>query len=106
MVKARNPGRRATLGDWSRVVIPVFLLAGRVVAAWQLGYFDLKKPEALHEAAQRAQGIRWLAPAFVVVYAALAAMAAPVSPLAFGAGAVFGFVEGSILVWVASMIGS
>jgi len=29
-----------------------------------------------------------------------------VSPLAYGAGAVFGVVEGSILVWTASMIGS
>jgi len=94
------------MGDWARVAFPVVILAGLVVAAWQLGYFDLKKPDALHEAARRASGIPWLAPTFVVVYATMAALAAPVSPLAYGAGAVFGFVEGSILVWVASMLGS
>jgi uncharacterized membrane protein YdjX (TVP38/TMEM64 family) len=98
--------RRATWRDWVRLAIPVLLLAGLVVAGWQLGYFDLKEPGALHDAAARASRIPWLAPMFVAVYAMLAALAAPVSPLAYGAGAVFGVVEGSILVWTASMIGS
>jgi len=105
-VESRSRRRRPTTGDWARVALPVVIIVGLVVAAWQLGYFDLKKPDALHEAAQRASGIPWLAPTFVAVYATLAALAAPVSPLAYGAGAVFGFVEGSILVWVASMLGS
>jgi uncharacterized membrane protein YdjX (TVP38/TMEM64 family) len=98
--------QRATWSDWVRVAIPVVLLAGLIIAGWQLGYFDLKEEDALHEAATRASGIPWLAPLFVVVYATLAALAAPVSPLAYGAGAVFGVVEGSILVWTSSMIGS
>jgi uncharacterized membrane protein YdjX (TVP38/TMEM64 family) len=98
--------RRATWRDWARISIPVVLLAGLVVAGWQLGYFDLKERDALHRAATRAGGTPWLAPMFVVVYSALAALAAPVSPLAYGAGAVFGVVEGSMLVWIASMIGS
>ncbi len=105
-VKPWSRRRRPTTGDWARVAFPVVILAALVAAAWQLGYFDLKKPDALHEAAQRASGIPWLAPTFVVVYAAMAALAAPVSPLAYGAGAVFGFVEGSVLVWIASMLGS
>jgi uncharacterized membrane protein YdjX (TVP38/TMEM64 family) len=98
--------RRATWRDWVRIAIPVVLLAGLVIAGWQLGYFDLKERDALPEAAARASGIPWLAPVFVAVYSALAALAAPVSPLAYGAGAVFGVVEGSILVWTASMMGS
>jgi uncharacterized membrane protein YdjX (TVP38/TMEM64 family) len=97
--------RRATKADWARVVIPIFILAGLVVAAWQFGYFDLEKPDALHQAAHRVRGTPWLPLAFAAVYATLATLAAPVSPLAYGAGAVFGVVEGSILVWVASMIG-
>jgi len=106
-VSALPPRRqRATWRDWVRLAIPVVLLAGLVVAGWQLGYFDLTEHDALHEAATRASGIPWLAPMFVAVYAGLAALAAPVSPLAYGAGAVFGVVEGSILVWTASMIGS
>lgn len=102
--KSRRP--RATWKDWVRIAIPVVLLAGLVIAGWQLGYFDLKKPDALHDAARRARGIPWLAPMLIAVYASLAALAAPVSPLAYGAGAVFGVVEGSIIVWTASMIGS
>jgi uncharacterized membrane protein YdjX (TVP38/TMEM64 family) len=103
---APSQRRRATWSDWVRISIPVVLLAGLVVAGWRLGYFDLKERDALHEAATRAGGTPWLAPMFVLVYSTLAALAAPVSPLAYGAGAVFGVVEGSILVWTASMIGS
>jgi uncharacterized membrane protein YdjX (TVP38/TMEM64 family) len=98
--------RRATWGDWVRIAIPVILLAVLVVAGWQLGYFDLEEPDALHEAASRAGGVAWLVPMFIALYAALAALAAPVSPLAYGAGAVFGVIEGSVLVWTSSMIGS
>lgn len=82
------------------------LLVGFVVAGWRLGYFDLAEPDALHETATRVRGTPWLAPLFVGVYAALAALASPVTPLAYGAGAVFGVVEGSIVVWTGSMIGS
>ena len=89
---ARTRSRRqpARWSDWARVAIPIVLLGGLVVAGWQLGYFDLTEPDALHEAARRYRGIPWLAPMFVCVYALLAALASPVSPLAYGAGAVFG----------------
>ncbi len=105
---SRRRSRRAPArwSDWLRVAIPVALLVGFVIAGWQLGYFDLNEPDALHDAARRVRGIPWLAPMFVCVYAGLAALAAPVSPLAYGAGAIFGLVEGSVVVWTASMIGS
>lgn len=76
-----------------------------MLAAWKLGYFDLKKPDKLNEAADRVRGTPWLRTIFVAVYAALATVAAPVSPLAYGAGAVFGVAQGSILVWIASIAG-
>jgi uncharacterized membrane protein YdjX (TVP38/TMEM64 family) len=77
-----------------------------VVIAWRHGYFDLKNPEKLDAAAQRVQDIAWLSPIFIAVYAGLAAFAAPVSPLAYGAGAVFGLVRGTLLVMTASLIGA
>lgn len=92
--------------DWLRVGLPVVALAIFVVIAWRHGYFDLKNPQKLGAAAQRAQEIPWLAPIFVVVYAALATLAAPVSPLAYGAGAMFGAVRGSLLVMLASVLGA
>src|SRR5204862_1326724 len=45
----------------------------------------------------------WLVVTFIVVYAAIAALSLPVHPLAYGAGALFGFVRGAIFIWVASM---
>jgi uncharacterized membrane protein YdjX (TVP38/TMEM64 family) len=89
-----------------RIALPVLTLAGFVVLAWRLGYFDLKTPEKLGAAAERVQDVPWLGPIFVAVYAAFAMLAAPVSPLAYGAGALFGVVKGTVYVWLASLIGA
>lgn len=110
--KQKRPERRsarrrpATLGDWLRIIVPTVLLVSLVVVGWQLGYFDLREPQKLEHTAARVRHIPWFVPAFILGYAALAALASPVSPLAYGAGAVFGIVEGSILVWISSMIGA
>jgi len=42
----------------------------------------------------------------VLSYAALATLAAPVSPLAYAAGALFGVARGSLYVWLGSMVGA
>jgi phospholipase D1/2 len=92
--------------DWLRLVAPTLLLAALVVVAWRLGYFKLKNPQQLTSAADRVQALPWLSPLFVLVYATAAAFATPVSPLAYGAGAVFGIMRGSVFVWGASLIGA
>ena len=92
--------------DWVRLALPVIAVAIFVVVAWRHGYFDLKNPEKLDAAAQRVQDIPWLSPIFIAVYAGLAMFAAPVSPLAYGAGAVFGVVRGTMLVMIASLLGA
>ena len=92
--------------DWLRVALPVIAVAIFIVVAWRHGYFDLKNPQKLDAAAQRVQDIPWLGPLFVAVYAGLATFAAPVSPLAYGAGAVFGVVRGTLFVMIASLIGA
>lgn len=91
--------------DWARFIVPVVLIAAFIVVAWRAGYFNLKNPQKLNEAADRAQDIPWLGPVFALAYATVAAFAAPVSPLAYGAGAVFGVVQGCIWVMVGSLIG-
>jgi len=91
--------------DWLRVAIPIAVTLTLVIAAWRLGYFHLKNQQALNAAAERADDVPWLGPIFVAVYSGVAALAAPVSPLAYGAGAVFGLVRGSIYVWIGSMLG-
>jgi uncharacterized membrane protein YdjX (TVP38/TMEM64 family) len=92
--------------DWARLIVPVLLIAAFIVTAWKLGYFNLKDPRKLNAAADKAQDVPWLGPLFAVAYAVVAAFAAPVSPLAYGAGALFGVVEGSVWVWVGSMLGA
>lgn len=98
--------RPATLGDWLRIIVPTCFVAAFIVVAWRLGYFNLKDPSKLNAAADRVHDAPWLGPIFIAVYAAIAAMAAPVSPLAYAAGAVFGAIKGGLYVWIASLIGS
>jgi len=86
--------------------MPIVAVVIFVILAWRHGYFDLKNPQKLDAAAQRVQDIPWLGPIFIAVYAGLAAFAAPVSPLAYGAGAVFGVVRGTIFVLIASLLGA
>ncbi|HEX7020304.1 MAG TPA: VTT domain-containing protein [Gemmatimonadaceae bacterium] len=88
------------------MVLPVAIIAAFIIVAWRFGYFDLKHPQKLASAADRAQGVPWLGPIFVAIYAVMATLAVPVSPLAYAAGAVFGFGKGSLFVWIASMIGA
>jgi len=94
------------LTDWLRMALPVVVVAGFIVLAWRFGYFSLKTPAQLDAATDRVEGARWLAPIFVLSYAALATLAAPVSPLAYGAGALFGVVRGSLYVWLGSIVGA
>jgi len=100
------PHPPATLADWLRIIIPTCFVAVFIVVAWRLGYFSLRDPTKLNAAADRVQDAPWLGPIFIAVYAAVAAMAAPVSPLAYAAGAVFGAIKGGLYVWIASLIGS
>ena len=104
--QAEEPHEPATVWDWIRAGLPLLALAVFIVLAWRHGYFDLKNPQKLDAAAQRVQDIPWLGPIFVAVYAGLAMLAAPVSPLAYGAGAVFGVIRGTLYVLIASLIGA
>src|SRR6266542_389166 len=96
-------GFRST--DWLRLIVPVVVLALFGLAAWKLGLFDANGAKQV-ESATGTAGTVWFQPVFVLVFAALAALAMPLAPLAYGAGAIFGIVRGSILSWIASMIGA
>ncbi|HEY2376794.1 MAG TPA: VTT domain-containing protein [Gemmatimonadaceae bacterium] len=101
--ETREPAKPS---DWIRAGLPIAALAVFIIIAWRHGYFDLKNPQKLGAAAESVQDIPWLGPIFVSVYAGLAMLAAPVSPLAYGAGAVFGVIRGTLFVWIASLIGA
>lgn len=93
------------LTDWLRLIIPVLIIAGLLFAAWKLGYFRLDNPGRISRTADRVAGTPWLGPMFIAVYSGCAAMAMPIAPLAYTAGAIFALGKGSLYVWVASLIG-
>jgi uncharacterized membrane protein YdjX (TVP38/TMEM64 family) len=104
--ESNAPKERLRLSDWVRITLPVIFVVAFMLVAWQLGYFKLRHPQHLGAAADRVRDVPWLGPIFVSVYAAMGAFAAPVSPLAYGAGAVFGPIRGTFFVWLASLIGA
>ena len=89
---------------WVRIAIFALVLAGAALLAWRLGLFKLRHPAVLAAAVERARDTAWIGPIFVAVYAGAGSMALPVSPLAYGAGAVFGTMRASLFVWLASMV--
>lgn len=100
------PPPPARVTDWLRVAVPFVALGVLILWARQRGYFDIDRPEEVAAIAGSVQKTPWLAAILVAVYAGLAALGLPVAPLGYGAGALYGFLRGSILVWIASMIGA
>src|ERR1043166_4215146 len=88
--------------DWLRPVVPALFLGALAFVAWRLGVFQ-NETNDVAAAAARLGGRAWVAPAFILVYAALATLALPTTALSYSAGALFGFGRGSLYVWVASM---
>ena len=102
--ESKTSSQRLGVGDWVRIALPIVVVVAFMFVAWQFGYFKLRHPQHLDAAADRVRDVPWLGPIFVGVYAAMGAFAAPVSPLAYGAGAVFGPIRGTFFVWLASLI--
>jgi uncharacterized membrane protein YdjX (TVP38/TMEM64 family) len=84
-------------------VAPFIIYASVTLVVWKLGYFHIEKVSA---AAENSAGGVLVGTAFVLLYGALACIAVPISPLAYGAGAVFGFMRAAVLVWCGSMLGA
>src|SRR4029079_17776588 len=100
----KAPKERLRLSDWVRIALPILFVIAFMFVAWRLGYFKLRHPQHLGAAADRVRDVPWLGPIFVSVYAAMGAFAAPVSPLAYGAGAVFGPIRGTVFVWLSVLV--
>lgn len=95
--------KRLSSGDKVRLVAPLVVYAALAFTAWKLGYFH---EQTVAEAAQGSRGSWRVGSIFVLVYGAVGALALPVGPLAYGAGAIFGFWRASVLIWLGSMLGA
>ena len=95
--------KRLSTGDKIRLVAPVPIYGILAFVAWKLGYFHEQNVTA---AAQTSSGSPYVGLTFVIIYAIVGALALPVSPLAYGAGAIFGVWRAFVLVWLGSMLGA
>ncbi|MDP9206117.1 MAG: VTT domain-containing protein [Gemmatimonadota bacterium] len=98
--------KRLSTSDRVRLVAPAVFYVVLAVVAWRLGFFHDTFEKVITEAAGGSTRTVWFAAGLLLVYVSVAAMALPVSPLAYGAGAVFGFWRAVMLVWIASMLGA
>jgi uncharacterized membrane protein YdjX (TVP38/TMEM64 family) len=105
MASASSTREPLRTSDWLRLGIPVLLVAAFLIAAWKLGYFSLEQSTSLGKAASKARSKPFIAPAFIAAYATVAAFAAPVSPMAYAGGAMFGLASGCLWVWIGAMLG-
>ncbi len=95
--------KRLTTGDKIRLVAPILFYAVLAFAAWKLGYFH---EENVTAAAGQSRGRLFAGIAFIIIYGIVSSLALPVTALAYGAGAIFGFWKASVLVWIGSMLGA
>jgi uncharacterized membrane protein YdjX (TVP38/TMEM64 family) len=95
--------KKLSTGDRVRLIAPIVVYAALALIAWKLGYFRAEKVTA--EAAGAA-GNPWVSLVYALIYGSIAALALPVGPLAYAAGAIFGFLRGSVVVWAGSMVGA
>ena len=100
MEPSRN---KLSAGDKARLIAPFVIYAVVAFVIWKRGYFHAEKVSAAAESASSALSV---ATVFVLLYAGLSAIALPISPLAYAAGAVFGFWRASVLVWLGSILGA
>lgn len=90
----------------TRLVLLVAILALAWLVADRTGLLAFADPERLNAAVQAARGVAWAAPAFVVLYAVVASLGLPGTPLTLAGGAIFGTVAGTGLNWLGATLGA
>ena len=89
-----------------KLLLLVLLIAAAWLTARATGVFDALDPAQIAEQVRRARAVAWAPAAFVLVYAAVAALGLPATPLTLAGGALFGPWWGTALNWLAATIGA
>lgn len=88
----------------------LLLFVGLLVAVWAgaraLGVFDALEPARLAESIRQARVVPWAPAAFVIVYAVVASVGLPATPLTLAGGALFGPWWGTGANWLAATLGA
>lgn len=89
-----------------RLAVLLLVIAGAYLLAERLGLLAYANPTKLGEAVRAAREVSWAAPAFVLIYAGVAALGLPGTPLTLAGGAIFGAVAGTGLNWLGATLGA
>ncbi len=98
-----KPSRQASI---VRLVALVLVLAAVALGAWKAGLLDLRDPEALLAAVERARAVPYIAVVFVLAYMVVATFGLPATPFTLAGGILFGTGLGSGLNWLGATLGA
>jgi uncharacterized membrane protein YdjX (TVP38/TMEM64 family) len=98
--------RRLRRKLWIRIAILAVILGAASLIAWRLGYFRLLAIGGIRRLLDRLHSVPWIGPLYVVGFGIIASLGIPLTPLVLLAGALFGFVEGTIVAWVGLTLGT
>ena len=94
----------------SRGLIRLGAFLGVLAAAWfiadRTGLLAYADPARIGEAVRAAREVPWAAPVFVIVYAVVATLGLPGTPLTLAGGAIFGAAAGTGLNWLGASLGA
>ncbi len=89
-----------------KIVAFAIVIGAAFLVARHFGAFRYTDLHELAAAVQRARGISFIAPLFVLIYALATTFGLPGTPLTLAGGAIFGFVYGTLLNWLGATLGS
>lgn len=74
--------------------------------AKSIGLLEYARADRIGDIVRAARGIAWVAPVFVLLYASVASLGLPGTPLTLAGGALFGFAGGTLLNWTGATLGA
>jgi len=94
----------------SRGLIRLSVFLAVLAAVWfvadRTGLLAYADPAKIGEAVRAARSVPWAAPVFVLVYAVVASLGLPGTPLTLAGGAIFGTAAGTGLNWLGASLGA
>lgn len=107
---ATDPPGEPSATRRSTALLKLAIFVGVLLAAWfgarWLGLFEYLDVARVSEVIRGAREHWWAAPAFVALYAVVATLGLPGTPLTLAGGALFGFAAGTGLNWLGATIGA
>jgi uncharacterized membrane protein YdjX (TVP38/TMEM64 family) len=93
-------------GSLLRLGLLALVLAGVAFAATRAGLLDLRDPDTLLAAIDRARAVPYIHVLFVLTYIVVATFGLPATPFTLAGGILFGTGLGSLLNWLGATLGA